>query len=194
MPEQFYELLVDQPQTQTVEAFIAPHPVELVSTMPAPNYDVWNGYPRAFTRIAHVLVQDCQPGDLLDVKATFQISNRLADIVEVSCSLVLTPNSFGVAGIVDPFPVSQGIHPPNGLFMKRFPGFNVTPNQTAKFPYGGMHHAPSHLMCDFVVPEGVNGDQYVAIIAYAAGVSYDPANIVYVDQNCGDLSVKRFRS
>lgn len=172
------------------EAFIAPWPIELVSALPAPNYD--STHPRVFTRIAHVLVPNCKPGQLLDCAGTFQASNRLGEIVELSACLMLTPDATGVGGLADPFAVSGPDQPPNGRFISRFPGFNVTPNASTKFPNGGMHHAPFHLHARYVVPEGVQGDQYVAIVAYAAGLSFDSSRSLSVDPMCGDLSVLRF--
>jgi hypothetical protein len=175
------------------DVYIAPWPVELVSTMPAPTYQATAARPRYFTRIAQVMVPDCQPGDLLEVLATFQVSNRLPDIAEFSSSLVLTPDATGVAGIADPTIVSGPAQPPRGKYMKRFPGFNVTPNATANFPNGGMHHAPAHLNCRYIVPDDVSGDQYVIIVAYAASTGYESWRSVFVDGMCGDLSVARTR-
>lgn len=174
-----------QEQGSKPDVYIAPWPIELVTSMPAPNYD--STHPRLFTRIAHVLVPDCQPGDILDCSGTFQISNRLGELVEFSCALVLTPDATGVAGIADPFNLSNGMQPPNGKFITRFPGFNVTSNP------GGMHHAPAHLRGRYVIPEGMSGDQYVVIVSYAAGLQFDSSRTVFVDQWCGDLSVIRFR-
>lgn len=179
-----------------VQSFIAPWPVELVADMPAPSYDA--AHPRAFTRLAHVLVPDCREGDLLDCSATLQISNRLGEIVEFCAALVLTPAASGPAGIVDLpgalFNTSSAQQPGNGRFITRFPGFNVTPNWTAvKFPYGGMHHAPFARHGRIVVPADCEGDNYVAYIAYAAGTTFDASRTVSVDAWCGDLSVIRHR-
>lgn len=169
------------------EAFIAPWPVELIATIPALNYNFSTGHYRAFRRLAHVLVPDCQPGDLLDCSATLQVSNNLGELVEFSAALVLTPDSTGVAGIADPFSLSSTAEPPGGQFITRFPGFNVTSNP------GGMHHAPFTRAGRYIVPDGISGDQYVAYIAYAGGQTYDPTRTLTVDQWCGDLSVIRHR-
>lgn len=174
----------------SIEAFIAPWPIELTDRIYAPNYDAT--HPRIFTRIAHVLIPNCNPGQLLDCSGTFQISNRLGDIVEFCACLMLTPSSTGVGGLQDPFNVSGSLNPANGRFISRFPGFNVTPNANSNFPNGGMHHAPFTRHARYVIPEGITGDQYVAIVAYAASTVIDSNRFVYVDQNCGDLSVLRF--
>lgn len=185
-------MFVRVPQAPQIETFTAPWPIEMVSAIPAPNYDAT--HPRAFTRIGHQLVPDCRPGDVLAVLATFQVSNRMTDIAEVAAGLILTPDQSGVAGLVDPFTLSSTAEPPRGRFMKRSPGENVTPNQTAKFPYGGRHHAPAHLMCCYTIPPEISGDQYVAIVAYAAGVDFSSSRQVFVDAMCGDLSIIRIRT
>lgn len=174
-----------------VEAFIQPWPVELVAAMSAPTYDAT--HPRYFTRLAHVLVPDCRPGDLLDCSATIQITNDLpGQLVEYSAALVLTPDEYGVAGIADAtgalFNLSApAVQPPSGRFVTRFPGINVSPNP------GGMHHCPQTRHARYIVPEDVSGDQWLAFIAYAAGQTFSPANAVKVDAACGDISVIRYR-
>ena len=172
------------PQTKP-ELFKAQWPVELVSSMPAPNYD--STHPRLFTRLAHVFVPSCQAGDILDCDGTVQISNRLGMLVEYSAALVATPDAAGTAGIADPFNLSNGTEPPNGRFVTRFPGFNVTSNP------GGMHHAPFNRSGRFVVPSELAGDLYIAFIAYAACTKFDSSKTVSVDAWCGDMSVLRFR-
>lgn len=173
------------------DCYIAPWPIELVSSMPAPNYD--STHQRLFTRVAHVLVRDCKKGDILDCSGTFQISNRLGELVEFSACMIITPEENGVGGIQDPFNLSSNAEPPNGKFVSRFPGYNVTPNASVNFPNGGMHHAPFNIHTRYIVPEGISGDQYIAIIAYAAGLTFDSSKTVSVDKWCGDLSVLRYK-
>lgn len=168
------------------ELFKASWPIELVEWLLAPHYDFELGKYRNFGRLAHVLIPDCRPGDILDCSGTVQISNNTGLLVEYSAALVLTPDASGVAGIADPVSVSDGAEPPNGRWITRFPGFNVTTNP------GGMHHAPFTRHSRYQIPEDVSGDQYVAFIAYASAQPvYDRS--VKVDQNCGDLTVLRFR-
>lgn len=169
------------------EVFIATWPIELISSMPAVTYKFSEGKFREFRRLAHVLVPDCSPGQIIDCIGTLQISNNLGELVEFSAALVLTPEIAGVAGIADPFNLSSNAEPPNGKFITRFPGFNVTTNP------GGMHHAPFTRQGRYVIPEGIHGNQYVAYIAYAAGETVDKTRTVSVDSWCGDLSVIRYR-
>lgn len=170
--------------------FKARWPVELVPSMPAVNYDAT--HPRAFTRLAHVLVPDCQAGDILDCDGTIQISNALGELVEYAAALVATPQASGTAGIADANGAlfntsSELIEPPFGRWVTRFPGYNVTPNG------GGMHHAPLSRRGRFLVPQALTGDIYIAFIGYAGGQTFDSNRKVTVDRCCGDLSVMRFR-
>ena len=173
------------------ELFVSPWPAELVPDMHAKQY--LSGPERAFTRIAHVKVPNCQPGDILSCKAYFQASNALGYNVELAACLVLTPYVNGVAGMHQLSSLSNADEPPDGKFITRFPGFNVTPNSCTKFPHGGMHHAYYPLVADYLVPEGVSGDQWVAIVAYAGGILTSTNERMKVDGYCSSVSVLRFR-
>lgn len=160
---------------------------ELISSIPAKNYNT--GPERAFRRVMHLLVPDCRPGDILDVAADFQISNALGYIVEFCATLVLTPDAEGTAGLESMVSLSDGTEPARGRFITPMPGYNVTPNASTNFPYGGMHHARFPMAAKFEVPSDVTGDQYVAIISYVAGQRYDTLHSVSVDAPSGFISV-----
>jgi len=164
----------------------APYPVELVSTIPAVQYSV--GTDRHFRRVAHVLIPDLQPGDLLTIASHFEITNDLNTLVEFSAGLVLTPTDSGTAGLENMNSLSNGTEPAYGKFITRFPGYNLTQN-------GKMHHGMMPLNAIYKVPEGVSGSQYVAIMSYVAGLQYWPTSqAVVVEPYCGWLQVKVDRS
>lgn len=181
-------------QVYKPDLYVAPWPVELVSTMPAAHYEV--GQDRQFVRIAHLLVPDLLPGDKLLCSGSFGMTNDLPFLVELAAGLLLTPSATGTCGLeLLPSVSDIGVEPSGGRFITRFVGFNVTPNEVEpQFPHGGMHHALWHLTKGYVVPQGVNGDHYVAIIAYCAGEELWPtSDIVTIEPMCSDLSVMRFR-
>ena len=166
------------------EFFNAPWPIELVTSIPAVNYHT--GPDRHFRRIAHVLVPNCAPSQLLDCAGSFEITNDLSGLVELAACMLITPTSAGTAGLEYMTSLSGSAEPANGKFITRFPGFNVTPN-------GGMHHAYFPLQGRYVVPEGMSGDLYVTIMAYCGGLKYWPTSeTVAVEPYCGTLSVIRF--
>ncbi len=182
--------MIEAPLMVSSRAFVAPRPIELLQWLPAVQYN--SGPERQFRRIAHVLVPDLQPGDILHCAGSFEITNGLGYVVELAASLVLTPDADGTAGVELLASLSNGQEPSRGRFITAFPGFNVTPNVSPNFPNGGMHHAMFPLSKTYVVPEGINGDQYVAIIAYCGGLQYWPTSAaVKVEPYCGDLSVLR---
>lgn len=167
------------------EAFVAPWPVELISSIPAKQYD--SGPGRAFRRVAHVFIPDCKAGDILDCRGSFEVTNDLGYLVELAACLVLTPDAMGTAGLELMGSLSNSNEPSRGKFITRFPGFNVTPN-------GGMHHAYFPLSAHYVVPEGVTGDQYLAIVAYCGGRYYTEAESIAVEPYCGSISTLRWRN
>lgn len=128
-------------------------------------------------RIAHVFVPDIQPGDVIDVKTGFEITNNLNYFVEISAQLYITPNSSGA-------PWSD----PDDTTISRNPGYNCG-------PHDGQHHGMWDKSITFTVPENFTpGDYYVALYAYAGGSSLSQAgDKITVENNCTDLSVIRTR-
>lgn len=140
------------------------------------------------------MVPDVKAGDILQCKSNFEASNALGFIVELAAALVLTPNVTGTAGVELLTSVSGSQQPSGGKWITRCPGYNLTPNNCAKFPNGGMHHGMFPLNKDYVVPAGVSGNQYVAIVAYCGGLSYWPtSDAIAIEQWCSDISVTRIR-
>jgi hypothetical protein len=175
-----------------VDHYEAPLPAELVSYIPAVNY--YSGPQRHFRRVAHVLVPDVRPGDILTVASNFGVTNDLDTLVELAAGLVLTPDATGTAGFENMVSLSSSEQPSSGKMMTRFVGFNVTPNPSPLFPHGGMHHATLPLNAIYRVPEGVSGNMYVAIVSYVAGIQYWPTSeYVTVEPWCAWLQVKRER-
>ena len=173
--------------------FVAPWPCELVSSLPAVQYSA--GTDRHWRRIAHVLVEDVAAGDILQCKSCFEVTNDLPFIVELAACLILTPCSTGTAGLEFLASVSGAQEPSNGRFITRCPGYNLTPNSCPKFPNGAMHHGMFPLSKDYVVPAGVSGNQYVAVMAYCGGLNYAPtSDLITVEPWCSDLSVTKVRT
>lgn len=183
------ELDMPLPPALQVDFYAAPTPIELISTIPAPNYTT--NSQRAFRRVAHLLIPDVQPGDVLDVDSCFEITNDITDnandLVEFSAGLILTPASSGTAGLETMTSLSTSSEPSNGKFMTRFPGYNLTENEK-------MHHGMMPLSTKYLVPAGVSGDQYVAIMCYVAGTDSAPtSDFVTVEPYAGWLRVERRR-
>lgn len=182
--------MITSPLLAGLQAYIAQPPIELIQWLPAVQYV--SGPDRHFRRIAHVKVPDVRPGDLLLCNGSFEITNGLQYLVELAAALVLTPCAQGTAGVELMPSLSSGQEPPDGRFVTGFSGFNVTPNQCQQFPYGGMHHAIFPMGTSYVVPAGVSGDQYLAVIAYCGGLQAWPTTAaVKVEPLCGRLSVLR---
>jgi hypothetical protein len=166
------------------QAYVAPWPCELVTNIPAVQYN--SGTERHWRRVIHCLVPDVQPNDILQCKACFEVTNNLGFVVELAAAMLLTPQAAGTAGIENLTSVSSPQEPSDGKFITRCPGFNVTPQ---------MHHAMFPLAKDYIVPEGASGDQYVAIMAYCGGLQYWPtSHSIVVEQWCADISVTRIRT
>jgi hypothetical protein len=179
-----YDVVVTQD-----DYYQASTPIELVSTIPAVNYNI--GSDRHFRRVAHVLIPNLKPGDILTISSNFEITNDLGTIAEFAAALVLTPTSTGTAGLENMGSLSNSNEPSSGKFITRFPGYNLTPNQGTNFPHGGMHHGMMPLNAVYKVPEGVSGNQYVAIMSYVAGSQYWPTSeYVTVEPYAGWLQVK----
>jgi hypothetical protein len=177
-----YDVVVEP---KKVDYYEAPRPIELISTIPAVNYLV--GQDRHFRRVAHVLIPDVQPGDILTIASNFEITNDLNSLVEFVAGLVLTPDSSGTAGLELMSSLSAATMSPSGKFVTQFPGYNLTQN-------GKMHHGMFPMNAIYKVPEGVSGDQYVAVICYVAGLQYWPTSqAVTVEPYAGWLQVKRER-
>lgn len=179
-------LKTNVPRPAQIDHYRSPRRESLVGTLPAPQYVIATD--RKWQRIQHVLVPDCQPGDILSCKASFEITNDLPFLVELGACLYLSPHASGMDGIE-----SKSWTVPE-VMTNSVPGFNVTPNQCANFPHGGMHHAVMLLHADYSVPDGIAGDRYVAIFAYCAGLNPWPTNdTVKVERSCSDVSVMRVR-
>lgn len=181
---------------------VAPWPIELVTSIPAVQYAApASPLDRQWRRVAHLLIPDCRPGDLLECLCSVQVSNNLPfistplpngytgpHIVEVAGGLVLTPSSTGTAGLEAMSNVSTSQEPSGGRFITRMSGANVTPNP-------GMHHHEITRAARYIVPPGSSGPQYVALMLYCGGLRYAPTtDALAVDQYCGSFSVEQTRS
>jgi hypothetical protein len=174
-----------------VDFFEATWPIELISTIPAPQYEV--PADKRWRRVAHKLI-DVQPNDILIVTSSFQISNALNSIVEFVAGLVITPDATGTCGVELLSSVSAASESASSKFLTRFTGKNVTPNQCTNFPFGGEHHSPFPLSTQYKVPEGVSGNQYIAIISYVAGLQPESAGEFVTVDSAGHLQITRIRT
>jgi hypothetical protein len=171
------------------DTYVADNPAELLNTLTAPNYNVNN--PRQFKRILQVQVQDAEPGDIILANAQVGMTSELND-VEFSGALVLTPDSTGTAGIIDvvgnQFCLGCGEEPSSGVFITRFPGYNVSIAR---------HHDIMNWGGSVIVPEGMSGDLYVIAVVYAASRSnwsYHPSSqSVSIDPHSGSISATLIR-
>lgn len=179
------------PVTQVYEAA---WPIELVSEMTEVEYSDYTE--RIWYRIAHVFVPDCRPGDILDCKFMFEVTNDEDHALELSGGLIITPNATGTAGVEDLPSVSTLDQPAEGKFVTRFGGYNVTPAfVSGGGVWHGMHHGEFHRSKDYIVPEGISGDQYVIAACYCGGSTLtDPGGKLIVEPFCGDFTVKRTRN
>jgi hypothetical protein len=176
-----------------VDYYEAQRPIEIITSIPAVNYSL--GQDRHFRRVAHVMIPDVKPGDILSIASSFEITNDLPTLVEFVAGLVLTPDATGAAGVELLSSLSGQTQSASGKFITQFSGYNLTPNQNANFPNGAMHHGIFPLNAVYRVPEGVSGDQYVAIISYVAGLQHWPTSqTVKVEPYAGWLQVKRERN
>lgn len=175
------------------DTYVAAWPIELETELPEVNYVSYTQ--RIWKRVAHVLVPDCQPGDVLQCKFTFEVTNEQNHALELSGGLVLTPASTGTAGVEDMPSVSSTYQPTNGLMVSRMGGYNVTPQiAPGGSVWHGMHHGEIYRNVDFIVPEGVSGDRYVAAMFYCGGSSYTVSGgKLVIEPYCGDMSVTRIR-
>jgi hypothetical protein len=165
------------------DLYIAQWPCELMAYMPEHTYSV--GTERSWRRLLQLEVPDCQVGDRLKVDARILITNDTGTNVEISGGLVLTPQSSGTAGMENLASVSNGQQPAFGRMISTMDGENCTP---------GMHHMIMQRSADFLVPEGFEGDQYVILVAYAAGggTIANPRSI-QIEPYCAMMSVERTR-
>lgn len=149
--------------------------------MPIANYGTGaqNPWP-VFVRLADVFVPGCRAGDVLDVSAAFQGTNKYpGHNVEFTGRLIFTPDATALMG-ANIETVGKGF---GGLGL----GFNITNN---------MHHGILNLRGRYRVPYDVDG--YVAVIAYAGGDDALPSaaipNPVLPIDAGGHLSVLRHRA
>lgn len=162
------------------DTYCADWPVEIVGSIEAAHYDINN--PRKFTRVTHVKIPHCLPNDVIDVDSLIEITSEFP-LVEFSAGLILTPDATGTGGIVDyvgsQFKIGQGHNPANGVWITKFPGKNVS-LQT--------HHDFIPLSGKVIVPEGMSGTLYAAVIAYVWGPNYSPSGqYVTVEPHAGHI-------
>lgn len=183
MTELAFDLVVEVPRWQFTETFITPWPCELVSSMPEHTYSA--GTERTWRRLVHLLLPDCKAGDRIEVDARVLVTNDTGTNVEISGGLVLTPQSSGTAGMENLVSVSNGQQPAFGRMISTMDGENCTP---------GMHHMIMQRSADFIIPDGFEGDQYVILVAYAAGggTIANPRSI-QIEPYCAMMSVERSR-
>lgn len=170
-----YDIFVDIPK---VEAFVTPFPVELISTLAAPTYDAT--HPRNFKRFMHVMIPNCKAGDIIDVEAMVEVTSEWS-LTEFCAGLVLTPDATGTAGIQDLpndlFAIGLGENPPNGVWVSKISGGNLTLS---------MHHYPLTPGGIIVVPEGYSGTLYVAMIGYADAGAFTGRNVT-IEPHSGNI-------
>lgn len=178
------------------DVFSAPRPIELITEV-FPLWDYTNYIDRAglWRRFAHVKLTDVQPGDIIHVDSLLEATNPHGYAIEWVVGIVLTPLASGTAGCENMPSVSSNFEPTHGKSITRFPGFNVTPmtditDTDGNNVFPGEHHSVMSLSATYVVPAGISGDQYVALIGYAAGSSYTTANAdkLVIEPGCGHLN------
>lgn len=170
------------------DTYCADFPAELISSLEATNYNLTN--PRQFTRVLHVQIPYCLAGDVIDVDSIFGITTGYS-LTEISAGLILTPDSTGTGGIQDvsgdQFNIGGGENPSNGVWITKFPGKNVS---------SSTHHEFFPLSGKIIVPEGMSGTLYAAVIAYAGGTnfSYHPSgSYITIEPHAGHIqaNIKR---
>lgn len=164
---------------QIQETFIAASPAELLTSVSAPTYGLYA--PRNIVRVMHVKIEDVQPGDVITAQGIFEVTSEHS-LTEVSSGMILTSDSTGTAGVTDvsgdQFCFGCGENPTSGVWITRFPGRNLPLN---------VHHDFYTHAGSVVVPSGMSGDVYAAIIMYAdAGAS--SSRYVTIEQYAGSMS------
>ncbi|MCH4572270.1 hypothetical protein [Achromobacter xylosoxidans] len=170
-----------RPGVPKTELFQSPTPCEKAAALPISNYGTGapNPWP-ILVRLADVYLPDCRAGDILDVSAAFQGTNKyVGHNIEFTGRLIFTPHADSLAGSnIETTGVGFG-----GLGL----GFNVSNN---------MHHGILNLNGRYRVSYDVDG--YVAVIAYAGGDASLPSpsipNPIFPIDPGGHLSVIRHRS
>jgi hypothetical protein len=159
------------------ETKIVPFPVEFISEMNAPNYASGQGNTRAFYRVSHVKFENCLAGDEITTYASFEATMETVWMEFCAC-LVLTPDVSGVCGFNNMVSnsVSSAEEPATGRRITAFDGTNITDD---------IHHGRYPMAGVIKVPEGWDGDLYVAIISYVS-TSYANQH-ADVEPFCGHL-------
>jgi hypothetical protein len=168
-----------QPQTLVYHNMVKREfPIEDIPSLYTQYYASGQGNLRAFGRVSHVMIPDCQPGDEIIATGNFEVTTTLGWMEFCAC-LVLTPDASGVCGFnnMASNSVSTTEEPATGRRMTAFPGYNVD---------SVMHHGMFPMTGMIKVPEGWSGDLYVAIISYVSSNPGIGLNIP-VEPFCGHL-------
>lgn len=125
-----------------------------------------NGY--RFEALYSIPLPDLHPGDLVDLRATFEVTNPHSYNCMCARYLIIADNPKDVTGIM----VSEAA------------GRNVTPN---------MHHDVHHDFGTLKVTEEMTG-KHAVCVAYAASTKAGPTNAIFVEQDYGRLEAKVIRA
>ena len=173
------DAFVEVPSGQQIDLIQSTYPCELISQMQIIDYPRMGPAP-IWYRHSHVAV-DCQPGDILVVLTQNQASNPYNYYVEQGGGIILTPDATGISNWNTP-----SFDPVYSPVLAEDFGYNLAHNH--------MHHGPFNQHGGIIVPEGISGTMYVAVLRYTAGDAATTAGqYMVVDSKTGLISVLRIR-